>query len=133
MIPGLPPWVDAASEAAKTGLKVIGGAAAAGAIYVKLGFPVPATTEYVDEKFSTLEAGLKAVNGDVLAGQRKLLKADRTFLRIERMTVDAAVKGMKGETVDKRVLTRRMTEIDDQLAALSQEDDDLRLRIEKLR
>lgn len=132
MIP-LPPWVEAASEAAKTGLKVIGGAAAAGAIYVKLGFPVPATTEYVDGKFGTLEAGLKAVQGDVLTGQRKLLKSDRTFLRIERMSVDTAAKNAKPDSVDKRVLSRRLTEIDDQLTALGQEDDDLRIRIEKLR
>lgn len=132
MIP-LPHWVDTATEAAKSGLKVIGGCAAAGAIYVKLGFPVPATTEYVDAKFGTLETTVKAVQGDVLTGQRKLLKADRTFLRIERMTVDAATKNAKPDSVDKRVLSRRLTEIDDQLTALGQEDDDLRLRIEKLK
>lgn len=133
MIPSIMGLAASAAEAAKTTLKILGGVTAASAIYVKLGFPVPASTDYVDGKLAGLTTDVRAMNADVLTTQRKVLKSDRQFLRIERMTVDAARAKAKPDSVDARVLSRRLQEIDDALVALGQEDDDLRLRADKLR
>lgn len=110
----------------RKGAEVVGLMTAAGGFYLAAGLPIPATKQYVDEKFVVVRRSLVGV-------ERRLVRADRNDLRREQGQIIRRLEDHVGDEVAKATDRRRLGEIEDQLKDLDQDDDQLRKQAQELK
>lgn len=89
-------------------------------VYSASGLPVVATAYQVDLRVRPIEASVAAISEEVIETQRSVLAMRRTFLRNEKYTISRSIEA--GDAATKATLTRRIGEIDDEIADIEKRD-----------
>ncbi|UMY19151.1 hypothetical protein MMB17_07580 [Methylobacterium organophilum] len=129
-------------EHGKTGAAILGVGGTFLAAYTSLGLPLPASQAFVEAKIATVVTSIDASNSatskkidglavSTLELQRQAIVQQRARLRFE--TAANAAVYPKADSVRRVTLERRSAEIQDEMAELERNDEDLRARITKLR
>ncbi|KTS25013.1 hypothetical protein NS228_17675 [Methylobacterium indicum] len=126
-----PTMIDAVMTHAKTAAAAIGIAGSLVGAYVATGLPIPATQSFVRAEVTTVAVKIDALALAQLELQRAAIFHTRARLRAEQ-AVDRALRS-KVDATSRVALDHRTAEIGDELARLEREDEELRLRIAKLR
>src|SRR5512139_3338486 len=99
--------------------------------YTVSGLPVPATVFQVDQRIENVRSAIHSLNGEMIETQRAVMALRRSALRGEKYTLMRTIT--TADTVAKAALTRRMGEIEDEIADIEKKDDDLLKRSQAIR
>lgn len=119
----IPPFLTNAYDTLKSTMAVAGMIGTGATFYVAAGFPVPATTAYVDSSDRRIETA-------VLHSARSITTLSKQFLRSDRANL---MRLMEADPSSKATLERRTDEIDDSLAELERDSENIRKRLLELK